>query len=310
MKALSRPAFTLVELLVVIAIIGILIALLLPAVQAARETARGCLCRSNLRQIGLATLNYHDTRGHLPPPKIGTKYEPRGSALVLLLPFLEEGALYESYDTRRPINDPVNLPTTTGTIAAYVCPSMAPPSLVGVGSGTPYGHGSYLISTRSEYLRHADSPNAPEQLLPDGAFTSLGLGKDYDLALKHVTDGTSKTLLMGEINYAFEDKLPVRTTESVAGQSAGAFAWAEGYWILGWGHMGLDAGLTVDLYNNSERLVAPRSYRVFRSDHAGGVHFVLLDGSVRFLQDAADPEVRRALVTRAGQEMIDPTASL
>ncbi|TWT97731.1 putative major pilin subunit [Botrimarina colliarenosi] len=293
-----RRGFTLVELLVVIAIIGILVALLLPAVQAARETARRCMCRSNLRQVGVATLNYHDTTGHLPPPKVGTKYEHRGSALVLLLPFLEEGSLYATYDLDRPIHDPVNLPTTTGTIEAYLCPSMAPPTLTETQGGAPYGYGSYLISTRSEYQKHSDDENAADKL-PDGAFTSLNLGDNYRLGLQHISDGTSKTLLAGEINYAFESQLPVAT---VGGGSlgVGAFAWAQGYWIQGWGHMGLDT--EIDLYNNSERLVAPTSPRTFRSDHPGGVNFVLLDGSVRFLETATDREVRRALVTRAAAD--------
>lgn len=296
----NASGFTLVELLVVIAIIGILIALLLPAVQAAREAARTCMCRSNLRQVGLATLNYHDTQKHLPPPKIGTKFEDFGSAMVLLLPYLEEGALYSTYDLTKPIADPVNLPVTSGTIAPYLCPTMAPPKLVGIGQGTPFGHGSYLISTRTKYSKVSENPLETDKL-PDGAFTTINLGDGYSLGLKDITDGTSHTLFVGEINYAFETHETSPEPMPTVGETNGAFAWAQGYWAVGWGHM---AGEAPKLYNNNKTPAAPYSRRTFRSDHAGGVHFVLLDGSVRFLSDDTDPALRNALVTRAGDEIV------
>ena len=95
----SRPAFTLVELLVVIAIIGILIALLLPAVQAAREAARRSQCANNLRQIGIAVQAYHDTRKALPPSRM----ENYGGVTwaVFILPFLEQDPFYERWDINR-----------------------------------------------------------------------------------------------------------------------------------------------------------------------------------------------------------------
>lgn len=304
--------FTLVELLVVIAIIGILIALLLPAVQAAREAARRCSCRNNLKQLGLATLNFHDSNGHLPPPKAAevAHTTDRGSTLVVLLPYLEEGSLYDIYDFAAPINDPVNTPVTTATLESYLCPSMALPALGAKDGGVPLAPGSYLISTRTHY-------DAKFGL--NGAFTDVVAGKAYKLGLQDITDGTSKTTFAGEINYAFEsrDRLP-STTE----MATGGFAWAEGYWLMGWGHMSTpslegeegedeinkairlaEAEEQYPLFNNNQDYVSPSSRRTFRSDHPGGVHFVFLDGSVRYVPTDTDPQIRRAMITRSGDEV-------
>ena len=225
----ARGGFTLVELLVVIAIIGILVALLLPAVQSAREAARRASCKNNMRQIGLATLLYNDTNNHLPPPAAGdgSIFDDYGSALVVLLPYLEEGALYDAYDPERRINDPVNLPITTHTVGTYLCPSMRPPHINAGEGQTPFAPGSYLISTRTKYRDHSEDTY-------DGAFDPVARGVRYRLGFSGVTDGATKTLLAGEINYAFgeADALPNATPgqgSGGAGQGVAAgFAWAPG----------------------------------------------------------------------------------
>lgn len=286
-----RTGFTLVELLVVIAIIGILVALLLPAVQMARESARRVHCQNNLKQIGIATTLFHDTHGHLPPPKAGkvSATSDHGSTLVLLLPYLEEGSLYATYDINKPISDPVNRPVTTHTIETYVCPTMQPPVEGASGGGEPYGYGSYLISTRVDYL----------PFINNGAFDNV-TDKPYRLSMRHITDGLTKTFLLGEINYPFGDveRLPSADNPPAAGRG-GAFAWAQGYWVLAWGHM---ASSTPQFFNNNDRHAPAITYRAFRSDHPEGVNFVLLDGSVSFIATDSDPEIRRAMVTRAGEE--------
>lgn len=287
-----RSGFTLVELLVVIAILGALVALLLPAVQAARESARRCQCRNNLRQLGIATLNYHDTMGHLPPPKAGNENTSAlGSTLVLLLPFLEEGNRFATYDLTKPIYDPQNAPITSGQISSYLCPSMQLPTEVPTGGEQPLGPGSYLISTRTDYKPFTNN----------GAFDNVAKTGRYQLALRHITDGTSKTMLAGEINYAFDSlETPAAATGGGTVGQRSSFAWAEGYWLQAWGHM---AGSVPTLYNNNETYLPPLSSRTYRSDHVGGVNFVMLDGSVRFLSDESDSDVRVALVTRAGGEL-------
>jgi prepilin-type processing-associated H-X9-DG protein len=147
-----------------------------------------------------------------------------------------------------------------------------------------------LISTRTAKNNHGNL---------DGAFANPGADGQYSLGLQHITDGTSKTLLAGEINYG----LPAMTWTNCPGLVGmsmwGDQTWAAGYWAYSWGHMSAEKP---ELYNNNEKFDPNFSLRVYRSDHSGGVYFVYLDGSVRFLPDTSDPLVRTALVTRAGGE--------
>jgi len=283
--------FTLVELLVVIAIIGILVALMLPAIQAARESARRMGCQNNLKQIGLAAENYSHTNRHLPPPMVGDEqFKKLGSTFVLLLPYLEEGNRFSQYDLTKEVYDPVNLPITSKPVDIYLCPSMNLPRAVPEGDCEKLGPGSYIISSRTEYLKFQSL---------DGAFANPKAGSRYSLSIQHIPDGMSKTLLIGETNYGHQKMLWTKCS-SVNGQIMwGDQTWADGYWALAWGHM---SGKYPALYDNSHDYTPPDSDRTFRSDHPGGVQFVLLDGSVHFLSDSSDPNVRRALVTRAGGE--------
>ncbi len=146
-RSLNQPAFTLVELLVVIAIIGILVALLLPAIQAAREAARRAQCTNNLKQLGVAIQVYHDTKKVLPagaywgdirvPPECKDNCEPddpdpacciknEGTIHIFLLPYIEEQALYDLYDLRVATDEqllPSGMPIGSTSIATFVCPS-------------------------------------------------------------------------------------------------------------------------------------------------------------------------------------------
>ena len=124
-----QRGFTLVELLVVIAIIGILIALLLPAVQAARESARRTQCSNNLKQIGLALHVHHDQKKSLPSSirPGGLTTAPRIAGLTLLMPFLEQQNIYSAYDQTKNWSDPINVPVTSTPVSSFQCPSSPEP---------------------------------------------------------------------------------------------------------------------------------------------------------------------------------------
>jgi prepilin-type N-terminal cleavage/methylation domain-containing protein len=126
----SRVAFTLVELLVVIAIIGVLVALLLPAVQAAREAARRSSCQNNLRQIGLATQNFHDSRNMFPPLRIAGA-EGWATFWVLIMPYTEQGALYDRWNLTLKYSQQVVEARQT-QIKSYYCPARRPPNTLSV----------------------------------------------------------------------------------------------------------------------------------------------------------------------------------
>lgn len=288
-----RRGFTLVELLVVIAIIGILIALLLPAVQAAREAARRMTCTSHLRQIALAMHLYNDALKKLPPAQQGGLT----SAFVAILPFLEQGAVRDMYNIKKSYHDPVNLRVVNQTIPIYLCPSMYLPRQVPL-PDPPYNEvgapGSYAVNTGSEFSLFTISQNGAI-IHPDSGYTSIGLITQLD--------GTTNTLLLGEMNYAFDNYLwtggsPV-PGRSGPGTKWGETRWASGYWCVTWGS-------TYGMYN-PKRLVSSTAFeelQSFRSDHPGGANFAFADGSVRFIQEYVDAATLDGLATRGGKEPV------
>ena len=181
---LQRRAFTLVELLVVIAIIGILVGLLLPAVQAVRESARRMQCQNHLAQIGLALHNYHSAFRKLPPGGIEVRPEtPGGKQLAwsaMILPFLEESAAYEQVDFSFAYDDPVNADVAAKTIETYLCPSQ--PRDVGLENFGPTDYGGIF----GERIIGRNFP-------PRGVMIH-----DKAIRFRDITDGLSRTLTVAE----------------------------------------------------------------------------------------------------------------
>jgi len=310
----ARGGFTLVELLVVIAIIGVLVALLLPAVQAAREAARRMQCANHLRQIALAAHSFHDTNKAFPPGVYQLKFSSapqfRGVSLyVKLLPFLEQANLAAGWDETNPLNNTLGGPSakTAQKIGALVCPSdiLKQNPIV---SGTAYyaltsygGNGG----TRSYDPRLASN---------DGIFHVLGSGSEtapggQPIRMSEVTDGLSNTILLGERSHTD----PVH--ELLAAQAGGGSGGGGG----GGGSSGgasINSLVTVGFWAPSGgRLAAgdvtlsaaaPLNYRIppgtsagafqqtlynqrlcaFGSNHGTGANFALGDGSTKFLSQA------------------------
>jgi prepilin-type N-terminal cleavage/methylation domain-containing protein len=240
-----RSAFTLVELLVVIAIIGVLVALLLPAVQTARESARRMQCTNNLKQIALASHNVHDTTGYLPS---GHKTMLNGASssgdyylncFLQILPYIEQQALFAQYDDTVLNINPKNLWVVQQSVATYQCPSELRPKRIltpetqapaGGGGTIQYMTGSYKGMSGVSNDNNNTWAGYPSEVLTNLALNagSRGMlhtdwfgGPATAERFANITDGTSNTLFYGE-----------RTTKthhpSTAGKSRGTF-WADSF---------------------------------------------------------------------------------
>ncbi|WP_425615071.1 DUF1559 domain-containing protein [Anatilimnocola sp. NA78] len=301
MKNPSRRAFTLVELLVVIAIIGVLVALLLPAVQAAREAARRTQCVNNLKQIGIALHNYSDTLRTLPPGSIWissaapNNANNRGPILIHILPFLEQQSLYEKFDFNS-VPDNQTLPggalIAATKLKVYTCPSDKNSGLLNgraihnyTASCGPTGHSdspSCSCSTGASWVAYAIVPHGDPAPQQNGAGAFYRQGRVTRLA--EVTDGLSQTIFFGE----------VRRDCSIH---------VNGGWAGSNNANGLTSTIVpinADSCNNAstDNCKRPCNWNMelgFKSLHPGGANFLFGDGSVRFLQQNIDHDNYQAL---------------
>jgi prepilin-type N-terminal cleavage/methylation domain-containing protein len=310
---MRRQGFTLIELVVVIAIVAVLIALLLPAVQAARGASRRIQCSNNLKQIALAMSNYHDAVGTLPPGRKGWGW---GTWQMYILPYLEQSALYNSYNQMGDsVNDvtldslllymgPVNRTVTTMRLNTLTCPSDTPNAPLEEVTSHNYACNYGNTELYQEVYGGVPFGGAP--------FTDIGADPTHQTPgqptarFANITDGTSNTALAAEV---------------VQGHGAD---------LRGFTWYGPSSGFTAYIGPNSkspdvltlpEQCVYPYetnppcSYEnapgagpsvvmAARSRHPGGVLVVLGDGSVRFIKDSIDLATWRALSTSRGGEVI------
>ena len=315
MSKRSHTGFTLVELLVVIAIIGILIAMLLPAVQAAREAARRVQCANNFKQIGIALHNYHSANRCFPAGAIifsyvGTFYDWGFSWSAMVLPFMEEGGTIELLDLSGHYWDDANRIIGPRVFPMYACPTDP-----NGGGWVETNSGSHQGPTRVDDFRSccatgvADSinwsittPGRLKDTRPDG--DGILFANSF-VAIKDITDGTSHTLIVGEITgargthpnqgpaYFQQVCLMVNVQDTADGINGpgtvpgGRDDTPGGDWIDG------DGGNRHDeLYHEVG----------FSSFHVGGCHFVLADSSVHFIGEEIDQAILAALTTRQGEE--------
>ncbi len=308
--------FTLIELLVVIAIIAVLISLLLPAVQSAREAARRIQCTNNLKQIGLAMHNYHDAVGSLPPGVVGCC---NGTWQVFILPYIEQGNLANSYNFFTPrYVDPSNVTVTTGFINALLCPSdeRSKPTSTALGAfngqvsahnyvanwgqtdidqqnllnGVAFMGAPFTFIAHYSNANHVDTPNK-------GMLTRFA----------SITDGLSNTMLVSE------------TVVGKGSDLRGLTWWADatGYTSFIPPNSSLfdlmysASACAYPFNNNTPCQIATTQSGLMtgaRSRHPGGVNVTMADGSVRFVKNSVNIATWRALSSTKGGEVLSGDA--
>jgi len=321
-----RPAFTLVELLVVIAIIGTLVGLLLPAVQAARESARLSQCKNNLKQLGIALQTHHDAKNKLPPaackhlPPFGTGTSTASSTwgssgFVFLLPFLEEQPMYDKWkfdDSNYTVGNFVGAVYRNRTMPVLRCPS-TPFLLMDQYFGTGM-RASYVTVTGAINGLITSPPYTETRVFSQssgGGIISSGgmLFQASQMRLKDCTDGLSKMLVIGEQSDFLFDTAKVAQPWS----ASSCFGWqigltgsasnTDGYnfttiryppnlksnaWVANSGGVGSGPFCGGGVPTNVP----------LNSPHSGGVSALLLDGAVIFLADTVSLQTLAQLATR------------
>jgi prepilin-type N-terminal cleavage/methylation domain-containing protein/prepilin-type processing-associated H-X9-DG protein len=327
-----RRGFTLVELLVVIAIIGMLVAILLPAIQAARESARRMACQNNLKQLGVALHNYEGAKKCFPA---GAESHPcpdapttphcfyRWSALARLMPYLEQASALHMLDLSQPLYGanlqvtPVNRPGVAQEIGLFLCPSdrqqpvaagFGPTNYAactgsGVDGGSPFDcDGIFYINSETPLAKISD-----------------GLSHTIAMSESLLGDGPAPLLDSAGVDrrttYAFVNSIPL--TESACDgahmwnvSDLRGFSWANGeyrcalynqYWTPN--TECVDCMSAVIIGDLSVRYSA-YGWRAARSRHPGGVNAMMADGSLQFFTDGVDRALWQALSTRAGKEPV------
>ena len=323
LRASGRRGFTLVELLVVIAIIGVLIGMLLPAVQSVREAARRIACANNLKQISLACLNYESAHREFPAGRHGLeeaeefhqKYAPQlqvsqsdgTSFQVAILPFIEKANAYDrlhieelnllshrgegKWDSESTSASNLEALSVIGEqMPGYACPSASTNLPCLDLFGVPLGTGSYAGCMGSLWWPAA-SGGLDE--LTKHKYNNNGMFFYANgVSMGSITDGTSNTLCVGE------------TVRGEIAPDTGYYRY--NYWAWASNYQSSLCATRFPL--NSPEWSFALSLGIFGSNHAGGANFVFSDGHTSFMSDNIDQDLYEALSTRAGGEVIDLTA--
>ncbi len=325
----SNKAFTLVELLVVIAIIGVLVALLLPAIQAAREAARRTQCTNNLKQLALANHNHESAKGHFPAgfffdeptranrdPWREARLGQRGySWMVQVLGYIEQGNIASQWDANANVMSARNMPLAQADIAGFYCPSRrntvrSEDELImfnrWLTGGTDYGGCIGAGNGFMDALIGIIPPHSHDfdvQVDPEGPmaihFPREQMGVFYvnsKTKFSHIEDGASNTLLLGELQRYHSETSPYYPTPyGNKGTVTSQDGWAPG---------GANNMFTTLHDKNVPIVINNGHFEYPGSEHPGGANFALADGSTCFLTDDVDGRVYAAMGSCAGGEVI------
>jgi prepilin-type N-terminal cleavage/methylation domain-containing protein/prepilin-type processing-associated H-X9-DG protein len=323
-----RTGFTLIELLVVIAIIGVLIALLLPAVQQAREAARRIQCTNNLKQLALATMNYVDVQGALPPTSgFDPPNGPDHSFKPRILPYLEQTAAFNAYNLTLSTRDLTNWTCNVFQIAAFVCPSDPnQPSATSTLNNATATVGSHT------YPNNLGTWTGFNGGFFDGPAHQLGINRGPVITLAMITDGTSNTVIFSEFVrgtgsstspdgkwWVYRGTLsaatvpPSYTIDALATDCQAATILADARKGTEWMQQNTARG------GGYSHIMTPNKKACFWTDasaskfqtiigassnHPGGVNCAFLDGTVRFVKDTVSRQTWRAIATYGKGEVI------
>jgi prepilin-type N-terminal cleavage/methylation domain-containing protein/prepilin-type processing-associated H-X9-DG protein len=294
----KHPAFTLIELLVVIAIIGVLIGLLLPAVQKVRESANRLKCQNNLHQMGLALHTFHGDHGSFPPgyrwtpivPDDPIRTDPGWGWAAFLLPYIDQGNLHSQINFSSPLSIPSNTSIRTTQLPLFVCPSDRSTEVFQIQTTTGQLVDAATNSYAACYGAEGEISASPGK--GNGLFF-----RNSRVRFADITDGTSNTIAIGE-RAAFFTQTPwagaisqgtIRITPGAPVQSTSVE----------------DAPTQTLAHTGSHTLNDLRSDPDdFFTPHAGKGLFLFADGSVRTIDIAIDLKILQALSTRAGGEVV------
>ncbi|UUO05268.1 DUF1559 domain-containing protein [Blastopirellula sp. J2-11] len=288
----KRFAFTLVELLVVIAIIGVLIALLLPAVQQAREAARRSQCNNNLKQWNLAFHNHSDVFKHFPVGRQNGTFGPRRTWVVTAWPFVEQLALFDQYDLTKHFHESPHIVQSADTglcanpVDIYFCPS---------DGGSRLWKGDVYWRSRANYV-----VGFGDNAAANAALRSAPFKYNEKVDFRDITDGTSNTMMISEIVKAAED-----TNNDERGDIFNDDIAAAWFSTHSTPNSGVDSlRVCVNTAPNPPCDTGSTKKNSARSKHPGGVNVGFGDGSVRFISQTIDLATYQALGTTQGGEVI------
>ncbi len=297
----ARPGFTLIELLVVIAIIAVLISLLLPAVQSAREAARRSQCTNNLKQVALATLNYESANGCLPPGHFFTRYDwgwyYGSNTFVQMLQYLEQSSVHNSFNYSLSSYDTPNHTVAGTALSILWCPSDAAASdRIPIDADLQNYYGTPAPGFTGVTFTSYVSNNGPWAMYFDLSDPSLDpaaaapgfrtwvnstrgvIFPGSSIKLQAITDGTSNTFLFGERAHGILTPADQKLYHH----------WHSGYW----GDTQFDTINPINAYRTLQTAIASGMWwiplRSISSFHPGGANFAFTDGSVRFVKETID----------------------